>query len=103
MDGDAGSGYLRAPLQRRRQVPSHGVLGVRDRCSATVHLIDERPKNAGSMTGASSELASLSMTNARATRDHVGQFVFAVPLKPRGACADWEQAQGNLRRTIRSI
>ena len=30
-------------------------------------------------------------------------FVFAVPLKPRGLSADWEAAQVNLRRTLRSI
>jgi hypothetical protein len=29
-------------------------------------------------------------------------FVFAVPFKPRRACADWQQAQANLRRTVRS-
>jgi O-antigen/teichoic acid export membrane protein len=31
------------------------------------------------------------------------KFAFAIPLKPRDACADWAQAQANLRRTIRSI
>jgi hypothetical protein len=30
------------------------------------------------------------------------QVVFAISFKPRGACADWEQAQVNLRRTLRS-
>jgi hypothetical protein len=29
-------------------------------------------------------------------------FAFAIPLKPRSACADWDLAQANLRRTIRS-
>jgi hypothetical protein len=31
-----------------------------------------------------------------------GQFAFSISFKPRSACADWEQAQANLRRTIRS-
>jgi hypothetical protein len=31
------------------------------------------------------------------------RFVFAIPLKPRLAADDWEQAQEDLRRTIRSI
>jgi hypothetical protein len=31
------------------------------------------------------------------------RFAFAIPFKPRSACADWEQAQANLRRTIGSI
>ena len=31
------------------------------------------------------------------------KFVFAIPLKPRVACDDWEVVQDNLRRTIRSI
>ena len=30
------------------------------------------------------------------------RFVFAVPLKARSACSDWEQAQANLRQTLRS-
>jgi hypothetical protein len=30
-------------------------------------------------------------------------FVFAVPLKPRRFCSDWDAAQANLRRTLRSI
>ena len=32
-----------------------------------------------------------------------GQFAFSISFKPRSACADWEQAQANLRRTIRSV
>lgn len=31
------------------------------------------------------------------------EFAFVIPLKPRRACVDWDQAQANLRRTIRSI
>lgn len=31
-----------------------------------------------------------------------GQFAFSISFKPRSACSDWEQAQENLRRTIRS-
>jgi hypothetical protein len=31
------------------------------------------------------------------------EFAFVIPMKPRRACVDWEQAQANLRRTIRSI
>jgi hypothetical protein len=30
-------------------------------------------------------------------------FIFAMPLKPRSACSDWEIVQENLRHTIRSI
>jgi hypothetical protein len=30
------------------------------------------------------------------------KFAFAISFKPRSACADWEEAQANLRRTIRS-
>jgi hypothetical protein len=30
------------------------------------------------------------------------RFAFAIPLKARSACADWESAQRNLRRTVRS-
>ena len=30
------------------------------------------------------------------------EFAFAIPFKPRRACADWGQAQADLRRTIRS-
>lgn len=30
------------------------------------------------------------------------RFVFAIPLKPRSACVDWNRAQENLRRTIKS-
>ncbi len=30
------------------------------------------------------------------------RFVFAIPLKPRRACANWELAQANLQRTVRS-
>jgi hypothetical protein len=30
------------------------------------------------------------------------RFVFAIPLKGRDACADWEATQANLRRTIRA-
>ena len=30
------------------------------------------------------------------------RFAFAVSFKPRSACVDWEQAQANLRRTLRS-
>jgi hypothetical protein len=30
------------------------------------------------------------------------QFAFAISFKPRSACTDWEEAQANLRRTIRS-
>src|SRR5437660_6688111 len=30
------------------------------------------------------------------------RFVFAIPLKARRACANWETAQLNLRRTVRS-
>src|SRR6266567_9105854 len=32
-----------------------------------------------------------------------GRIAFAIPLKARGACIDWELAQANLRRTIHSI
>jgi hypothetical protein len=32
----------------------------------------------------------------------VPKFAFAISFKPRSACADWEEAQANLRRTIRS-
>lgn len=38
----------------------------------------------------------------RATFSAEQPFVFAVPLKPEAQCADWVQAQANLRRTIRS-
>src|SRR3954468_14693862 len=31
------------------------------------------------------------------------QFAFAIPFKPKSACADWEQAQANLQRTICSV
>jgi hypothetical protein len=31
------------------------------------------------------------------------EFAFAISFKPRRACIDWEQAQANLRRTIRSV
>ena len=30
------------------------------------------------------------------------RFAFAIPLKARSACTDWESAQRNLRRTVRS-
>ena len=30
------------------------------------------------------------------------RLVFAIPFKPRAACADWNTAQGYLRRTIKS-
>ena len=30
------------------------------------------------------------------------RFAFAIPLKARSACANWETAQRNLRRTVRS-
>lgn len=30
------------------------------------------------------------------------RFAFAIPLKPRSACSDWEAAQRNLRRTVRA-
>jgi hypothetical protein len=30
------------------------------------------------------------------------RFVFAIPLKARSACTNWETAQRNLRRTVRS-
>jgi hypothetical protein len=30
-------------------------------------------------------------------------FAFAVPLKPKRLCSDWDAAQANLRRTLRSI
>ena len=30
------------------------------------------------------------------------EFAFAISFKPKSACADWEEAQANLRRTIRS-
>jgi hypothetical protein len=42
------------------------------------------------------------MSVGNAGPDVSARFVFAVSLKPRSACADWEQAQANLRRTIRS-
>jgi len=32
-----------------------------------------------------------------------GRFAFSISFKPRSACVDWEQAQANLRRTIRSV
>ncbi len=32
-----------------------------------------------------------------------GRIVFAIPFKPRRACVDWDQAQANLRQTIRSV
>jgi hypothetical protein len=32
-----------------------------------------------------------------------GRFAFAIPLKSRQASVDWEKAQANLRRTIRSV
>lgn len=35
--------------------------------------------------------------------DNPVRFVAAIPLKPRSACADWDLAQANLRRTIRSV
>jgi hypothetical protein len=31
------------------------------------------------------------------------RLVFLIPFKPRSACIDWELAQANLRRTIRSV
>jgi len=34
---------------------------------------------------------------------HEVPFVFAVPLKPRGACNDWEGVQERLRHTLQSI
>ena len=42
------------------------------------------------------------MSVGNAGPDVSARFVFAVSLKPRSACTDWEQAQANLRRTIRS-
>jgi hypothetical protein len=32
----------------------------------------------------------------------VPKFAFAISFKPRSACTDWDEAQANLRRTIRS-
>jgi hypothetical protein len=51
-----------------------------------------------SMTGLRAQGVARSTTYAMRQE----QFAFAIPLKPRRACADWEQAQANLRRTIRS-
>ena len=31
------------------------------------------------------------------------RLAFLIPFKPRSACSDWELAQANLRRTIRSV
>ena len=31
------------------------------------------------------------------------RFTFAISFIPRGVCSNWETAQANLRRTIRSI
>jgi hypothetical protein len=43
------------------------------------------------------------VANSTSEPSRRGQFAFAIPFKPRHACADWEQAQANLRRTIRSV
>jgi len=45
----------------------------------------------------------------RVPREQVGdralprRLVFLIPFKPRSACIDWELAQADLRRTIRSV
>ncbi len=45
----------------------------------------------------------LSRQNVTAGSIRPRRFAFTIPLKSRDACDDWELAQANLRRTVRSI
>ena len=44
-----------------------------------------------------------SEANLHRLRQGTSPFVFAVPLKPRRGCNDWEVVQQRLRHTVRSI